>query len=467
MTDVAIVVPGIMGSVLKLGEEVVWPGSAWEYWKESYAKMEQLKVVDLTPADLIRQVAVLDVYGSLLRALERCGFEEKPRSGKPTLYVLPYDWRKDNRLAAERLAELIGRALAEHPGETRITLVAHSMGGLVCRYYLESGKFQGPGISRVVRLITLGTPHRGAPEALPGIRGLEKKLWLDGSQVREIAQDPKFPALYQLLPPQDEPFVWNDDPAQEYGHVDVYAEPVANRLALNLQSLEAARAFHSKLNANAKPAHVRYFCFYGASHITVSSLALQPVSDGYRISKIDPRCAGDGTVPVWSGMLPGHQGRPVEGEHGTIFRDGYLRQTLGVLLGKKGVLGPGDELGAEGVQVSVRERVVHPGSLIHVSLVLQAEDDSATGTLRLERAVIAAEGDPAAAATYIPLGPATPVRAAGARAEPAHLQLTLVAPQIAGVFRLAFYWDPAGTPVATDVCFVQQPSSAIPPGAPA
>ena len=29
MTSVAIIVPGIMGSVLKLGEEVIWPGPSY------------------------------------------------------------------------------------------------------------------------------------------------------------------------------------------------------------------------------------------------------------------------------------------------------------------------------------------------------------------------------------------------------------------------------------------------------
>ncbi|MBK6770521.1 MAG: hypothetical protein IPG72_16205 [Ardenticatenales bacterium] len=44
---------------------------------------------------------------------------------------------------------------------TRVTLVAHSMGGLVSRAYIEGSEFERP--MDVERLITLGTPHKGIP----------------------------------------------------------------------------------------------------------------------------------------------------------------------------------------------------------------------------------------------------------------------------------------------------------------
>ena len=41
MQKVAVIVPGIMGSVLELNGEVIWPGSVWDLIR-SYKKMKEL-----------------------------------------------------------------------------------------------------------------------------------------------------------------------------------------------------------------------------------------------------------------------------------------------------------------------------------------------------------------------------------------------------------------------------------------
>jgi pimeloyl-ACP methyl ester carboxylesterase len=79
------------------------------------------------------------------------------------LFVAFYDWRKsvgDN--ATNYLIPWIDRARSRS-GKSKVILLGHSMGGLVSRSYI-----QGDAYTRrndVERLITLGTPHRGAPEA--------------------------------------------------------------------------------------------------------------------------------------------------------------------------------------------------------------------------------------------------------------------------------------------------------------
>jgi pimeloyl-ACP methyl ester carboxylesterase len=61
----------------------------------------------------------------------------------------------------ERLALQLKRAIDAGVGGGRIDLVAHSLGGLVARTYLQ---LLG-GARRVDRLITLGTPHHGTHAA--------------------------------------------------------------------------------------------------------------------------------------------------------------------------------------------------------------------------------------------------------------------------------------------------------------
>jgi triacylglycerol esterase/lipase EstA (alpha/beta hydrolase family) len=198
MTHVAVLVPGIMGSELRLGSTVVWPGSLEELVLP-YGKMKELLRDDLVATDIIRKFSISHQYDDLIRDLGTCGFAES--SNPPTLYVLPYDWRKANELAAKLLADLVDKAVSERD-DADVTLIGHSMGGLVCRFYLESGSFTTrTGFSRVRNLVTLGTPHRGAPLALTAAVGLERRLFLNADQVLQLASDPRYPSLYQLLPP--------------------------------------------------------------------------------------------------------------------------------------------------------------------------------------------------------------------------------------------------------------------------
>jgi pimeloyl-ACP methyl ester carboxylesterase len=209
MTPVVVFIPGIMGSELSLGGEVIWPGPVTSLIF-AYKKMDQLLSPDLVATDVIRSYSFSTQYQALIDDLSTLGFGEDAR----TLLVFPYDWRKPNEQIAERLAEVLDTVPGLHGPDAAVTLLAHSMGGLIARHYLESGRFKDrPGFGRVRRLIALATPHRGAPLALFRILGQEKLLWLSAGQIQQAANDPRYPTPYQLLPPPAEVFAWDDNPA--------------------------------------------------------------------------------------------------------------------------------------------------------------------------------------------------------------------------------------------------------------
>ncbi|MGW4053423.1 esterase/lipase family protein [Streptomyces sp. NPDC004779] len=90
---------------------------------------------------------------------------DRPRLPGANVLLFPYDFRRGVAHAALRLrdeidARLQGLSGSERAG--RVIVVGHSMGGLVARYWL--GPLGGAPDCRA--LITLGTPHRGAPKAL-------------------------------------------------------------------------------------------------------------------------------------------------------------------------------------------------------------------------------------------------------------------------------------------------------------
>lgn len=443
MTEAVILIPGIMGSVLKDGDNIVWPGSVAELVLP-YNHMAELLKPDLEAFDVIRSVSISSQYDHLITSLEQCGFLEA--GPNPTLKVFPYDWRKDNALAAKSLADCVDNMVQQLGGNVEINLVAHSMGGLISRCYLESSCYtKRPGFSCVKRLITLGTPHRGAPLALMAALGQERRLFLNADQVKVIANHDKYPSLYQLLPPQREPFAWDRD--GRYSPVDIYDRSVAKQLGLVENNLASAEQFHSMLDLSRRPPHVRYFFFTGTRQTTISSVQIKfSASGGPRVMKVERDDAGDGTVPIWSGSLSGIQMEPVGGEHGDIYKNRTLRQVLGTLLGKPGMLAA---VGAE-PELSVLRKVVEPGDPTQVTIDFPQNTTRTNGEVQLRRKVDrsgVSQPDAKVISKYA-------VSYSGAAID--HLSILINAPDHAGIYEVGFV-EPGIVNIATTELFVQEP----------
>jgi pimeloyl-ACP methyl ester carboxylesterase len=78
-------------------------------------------------------------------------------AGFDAVFTFEYDALAGGiRRGAERLGDFV-HAVLTATGSTQVDIVGHSMGGLVGRYY--AGCLDG--VTRVRRLVTLGTPHAG------------------------------------------------------------------------------------------------------------------------------------------------------------------------------------------------------------------------------------------------------------------------------------------------------------------
>lgn len=94
------------------------------------------------------------------------GFRGQMYKEGENLFPFAYDWRKSNVETAKLLKDKIDEA--KQKGKTpRVDVVAHSMGGLVARQYIESDEYEND----VQHLITLGTPHQGSPNAYLMLEG--------------------------------------------------------------------------------------------------------------------------------------------------------------------------------------------------------------------------------------------------------------------------------------------------------
>ncbi len=424
--EVVIVIPGIGGSELHRNGRQIWP----PYDARSVVNINDMLRDDLVAPDIVREVWVgyvmLPQYSRLVYLLNQLGFNERNN----TLIVCPYDWRRGNEQSAEQLAQRIDDAV-QNRGATKINLIAHSMGGLVARYYLEKGDFDGrPGFGNVARLVTIATPHRGAPETVVYARGSEKWLWLEAQDVRTLSRDDRFLSLYQLMPPEGEPFAWSGDPGSEYEPVNIYEARVSQGLGLKTTSLDAATRFHAVLQ-NGPNANVRYFAFFGASQQTATALQVNE-SAGWSVRKMIPHHSGDGRVPTWSATLTGWQNFAVGGDHGNIYWSISLQETLARLLGRGYFFSRQRPL----VELAVSRALLNVGETCNASLSVNGPI-TLDGEVRLERVVIDAKQE---TVRIDQVERTVPIQTQSADVH--KLAFSFEMPTAPGVYRLAYF--PAG-----------------------
>ncbi len=121
--DPVIIIPGIMGSWEKNGKWQIDP--------------------------------IFHTYDDLIKAFVTAGYKNDAKS----MSVFPYQWRDSNVENAKLLHTRI-QQIKNETGRPKVDIVAHSMGGLLAREYIESSYYEND----VDQLITVGTPHLGAPK---------------------------------------------------------------------------------------------------------------------------------------------------------------------------------------------------------------------------------------------------------------------------------------------------------------
>jgi pimeloyl-ACP methyl ester carboxylesterase len=336
-TTPIIVIPGVFGSKLRdrsTGVEA-WPGTArmivfddyrhlaLEFDRETLAvRPDNFEAFDIADAALGQ-----DFYGKIIETLRDFGgyvrgtVGVRPQPGERRYYVYPYDWRQDNVEAARGLHRLI-EAIRHDYGDPalRVDIVAHSMGGLIARYYQRYGTedvLDGResqvtlyGTSRVRKLILLGTPNMGSASSL--------HAFLVGEAIgfSRIPQEAlaTLPSGYQLFP---HPLVtWlidlsgrarNDDlfdgetwrryrwsifdsavqariRAARGADADAYLGALARFFDYRL---ERARRFLWALSTPEPPTQIRYVLFGGDCALTPARLALEDVG-GTPVARLYP-----------------------------------------------------------------------------------------------------------------------------------------------------------------------------------
>ena len=341
----------------------------------------------------------------------------------------PYDWRVELLTTVDELANEIA---AFASSVTEISIVSHSMGGLLTRLLLEwkytSGK-PPAWFSKIARALFVCTPHLGAPTALARILGLEVTDYvIQPDQMQRLAGDSHFPAVYELLPSasrgvlfdtKNKKFIPYDDPG------------VVKAFGLSVHNLKAAQKYRGSLNPNKKPTNVEYVFVYGTSQQTDECVNVAGLSLNGAAATQDDQ--GDGTVPSWSiigaaaQFTPNIRTQPFPGDHLGVLSTEAFRRFLYSYFGLSAPAPLVDD--GPGVVVSLNKRTYKPGETINVLLIPDEEANFLSGSLILNRVV-------ANSAKAAPLGVRQEVQFRGGPVR--SLPSRLIAPTTPGIYRLDF-----------------------------
>jgi pimeloyl-ACP methyl ester carboxylesterase len=304
-----------MGSELWQGSEKVWPNIRLLFDQPEIFSLPSGRALE--PRGIVGELVIVprfleqEQYSRAGDFLEEALGYERGRD----LLEFAYDWRQDVRESARHLAAAIDAWGVEPP----ITLIAHSLGTLVSRYYIE----RLGGKDKIGRSLLIGGPHQGTPriviDLFEGVGLLP--FGLMGDRLREVIRT--FPSVYQFLPAY--PCV-----ADLHGRpVDLLADPSwLNESHVPL--LRQGREFQSGLGVATS---VHTVCIYGYGLDTVTDLQVARTADG-RWSKLSyqEKPGGDNRVPEHSAILPGAEIHPVRQGHGSLYVDNDVKARLKVEL---------------------------------------------------------------------------------------------------------------------------------------
>lgn len=209
--DAVIILPGIMGSELYLSEDSVYNGKSYPADTKLWLTLDNVEQIFEVPAHIEMLDAVnefdirtespivnyyherqsygtLNTYGKLYKAL----YDEFGDECDVVFYS--YDWREDPYDSARKLDSYLC-----DQNYDRISIVAHSMGGLVASQFFAIGEEQR---EKVHTYLSLGTPYLGSAEAAYAmITGNIDSFFaniLVSDEARALC--PKLESMYALLP---------------------------------------------------------------------------------------------------------------------------------------------------------------------------------------------------------------------------------------------------------------------------
>ncbi|MBK8514745.1 MAG: hypothetical protein IPL55_00215 [Saprospiraceae bacterium] len=197
---IVIIIPGIMGTHLAYKKNTIWADLG------EIGKGRMVSDLDAKNTDIDHTEIIGDYYEKLIEDLEKSNYEVR---------TLGYDWRLSLSNAAGELNLLLKELTLK---KQEITIVAHSMGGLVVR---ETMRLHTSNWTKYInrpgsKVLLLGTPWKGSHLIMQVFTGHHRKvrqinlmdLHHDRDELINVFN--RYPGIYDLLPINGEHFESED-----------------------------------------------------------------------------------------------------------------------------------------------------------------------------------------------------------------------------------------------------------------
>ncbi len=217
MKKALIFIPGFKGSYLKdvNSKEIVWITAYEAIFGNSTLNYQKTKLIPegiINKVNIVPGIYSLNIYQQFLLLLQ------KKLPADTLLVNFAYDWRSDNYQQVIELAKVVKNL--KNKGINKISLVGHSMGGLIAAYYLRYGE-QDPrrarenwaGAKEINSSVIIASPFKGSllmvHDLIKGVKTLRNTSLLNAESLQS------FPSCYQLLPRSDNPQLLNQSLVSE------------------------------------------------------------------------------------------------------------------------------------------------------------------------------------------------------------------------------------------------------------
>lgn len=195
--DIIVYVPGFMNTEILNDGDKVWPTQRLPI---TYNPLSFNS--NGTPRYNTQTGEVFEYFNTLMGRLDYGEILlNKLRASNVEIITVPYDWRADLRQAAERVRAAVNEATSNNQGQ-KITILTHSTGGIVARYYLVTDPLAK---DRVKSFINIASPNLGTVRSMKGLVAGDDLdainygfLPFSITEAHNMVQN--FPSVYQLLP---------------------------------------------------------------------------------------------------------------------------------------------------------------------------------------------------------------------------------------------------------------------------